>query len=157
MESTPSSGSESPTPLTRRTNPALAVRSWSASRRVRTFGLGALCGALALSLVVVVTSIFAASGDRSPVLPEPAPASDVQVTPRPTPTATPSAPSPRATVVAPPQPEEAAPVEESTEPVVAPVPEPSPEVSEPPVEDTADEGPGNSGSAPGRTKPPKAP
>ena len=38
-----------------------------------------------------------------------------------------------------------------------PAPEPSPEVSEPAVEDTADEGPGNSGSAPGRTKPPKAP
>jgi hypothetical protein len=146
MESTPSSRSESPTPLIRRTNPALAVRSWPASRRVRTFGLGALCGALALSLVVVVTSIFAASGDRPPLLPEPAPASDVRVTPRPTPSSTPSMLAPQPEVVATPEAEEPAPEEGPIEPVVVPA-------ADEPVEDA----PGNSGSAPGRTKPPKSP
>lgn len=158
MESTPSSRSESPTPLTRRTNPALAVRSWPASRRVRTFGLGALCGALALSLVVVVTSIFAASGDRPPLLPEPAPASDVRVTPRPTPSSTPSTPAPRPEVVATPEAEEPAPEEGATEPVVAPAPAPSPVATDPPAADEpVEDAPGNSGSAPGRTKPPKSP
>lgn len=156
MASTPSSRSESPTPLTRRTNPALAVRSWPASRRVRTFGLGALCGALALSLVVVVTSIFAASGDRPPLLPEPAPASDVRVAPRPTPSSTPSTPAPQPEVVATPEAEEPAPEEGAIEPVVAPAP--SPVATDPPAADEpVEDAPGNSGSAPGRTKPPKSP
>ena len=149
MEPTPSSGPENPAPLTRRTNPALH-RSWLGSRRTQTFGLGALCGALGLSLVVVVSSIFAASGDQPPALPEPAPASEARVTPPPasTPTPAPTRPAP-VPETAPTT--DAVPDEPESEPVVVPEPAPAPA----PVETVpADEdAPGNSGSAPGRNKP----
>ncbi|MDW4573804.1 hypothetical protein R8Z57_13570 [Microbacterium sp. M3] len=156
MESTPSSAWDAPTPLTRRTDPVSAARSWSRSRRARTFGLGALCGGLALSLVVVVTSIFAASADRPPLLPQPAPAAEERPAPRVTPTPTPSptvlkvAEEPADTV---PEPEAEA------ETVVDPAPAPEPTAVEPPpaAADEAEPAPGNSGSAPGRTKTPKNP
>lgn len=150
MESTPPSGKKNPAPLTRRTNPALD-RSWLRSRRTQTFGLGALCGALALSLVVVVSSIFAASGDRPPVLPEPAPVSEARVTPRvtPTPTATPSATPPAEATTDAPEPE---PAQDLTGTVVAPAPAPVETTPAP-----ADDSPGNSGDAPGRNKDPKTP
>lgn len=151
MEPTPPSGPENAAPLTRRTNPALD-RSWLRSRRTQTFGLGALCGALALSLVVVVSSIFAASGDRPPVLPEPA--SEARTTPRATPApASPPSPTVESTV----PPTDATPDEP---PVAKPVlePEPAPVESEPPVlAEEASTSPGNSGSAPGRAKDPKKP
>lgn len=158
MESTPSSGPEAPAPLTRRTNPALAVREWSRSRRVRTFGLGALCGALGLSLVIVITSIFAASDGVPPLSPdEPAPVSEVRTTPRPTPTSTPT-PTPPPSVetvddpVDAPADDLAAPPS-TTDPAPAPVePEPAPAPSE-----EAPASPGQSGSAPGHTRPPKQP
>ncbi|WP_194409478.1 hypothetical protein [Microbacterium cremeum] len=151
MPPTPSSGPENPAPLTRRTNPALH-RPWLRSRRTQTFGLGALCGALGLSLVVVVSSIFAASDDRPPALPEPAPASEARVTPRVTPTPT---PTPTPTVEAT-TPTDAAPDEPVTEPPVPP--EPDPVESPPPVVgEEPPTGPGNSGTAPGRTKDPKKP
>lgn len=154
MESTPSSASDAPTPPTRRANPA-TMRSWSRSRRVRTFGLGALCGALALSLVVVVTSIFAASGDRSPVLPLPAPVAEERPAPRvtPTPTAPPAVAAETPDMTAEPVPEA-----ETSDPVAAPAPAPEPApVESPPPADEVETAPGNSGSAPGRTKDPKDP
>ncbi|MFK4837843.1 hypothetical protein ACI3KY_19105, partial [Microbacterium sp. ZW T2_14] len=77
MESTPSSGPETPAPLIPTATPTPAPTgvdgSWVRSRRVQTFALGALVGALALSLVVVVTAVFAAvQGERSPLPAEPA-------------------------------------------------------------------------------------
>lgn len=151
MEPTPSSGPENPAPLTRRTNPALD-RSWLRSRRTQTLGLGALCGALGLSLVVVVSSIVAAPGDQPPVLPKPAPVSEAGVTPRanptPTPARTPSTPVPEAA-----PPTEVVPDEPATQPVTQPVADPAPAPAPAETAPAEEDAPGNSGSAPGRNKP----
>ena len=154
MESTPSSGSETTAPLVPDTAPTSPDLSWVRSRRVHTFALGALVGALGLSLVVVVSTIFAAAQNPPAPLPAaPAPVSEVRTTPRPTPT---PAPTPAPTAEATDETTDA-PVEEAptTEPVVAPAPAPTP--SEPPVEADDSSDPGQSGSAPGRTKAPKKP
>lgn len=151
MEPTPSSGPDNPAPLTRRTNPALDRSwAWGRSRRTQTFGLGALCGALGLSLVVVVSSILAASGDQPPALPEPAPVSEARITPRAAPTPTPAPTRPETVPEAAPT-TDAAPDEPESQPVVVPEPAPAPApVETAPAEEDA---PGNSGSAPGRNKP----
>jgi hypothetical protein len=160
MESTPSSGSETPAPLTPTATPTAADASWVRSRRVQTFALGALVGALALSLVVVVTAVFAAvQGDHSPLPADPAPVAETRVTPRPT--TTPKTPmfTPSPTVP-PAETETDPPVDEQTdELVVAPVPVPAPTVPPPTTEEEEDSssGPGNSDSAPGRTKVPRRP
>lgn len=151
MESKPSSGPETPVPLTRRAASAAATRLALRSRRVQTFGLGALCGALALSLVIVLTTIVAVAQrpdvvprDPAPVsgerLPTPAPA-----TPTPSPTATraPTA-APEEQADAAPDADPAPPVAQDPPPAPAPAPEPTP----------SDTAPGNSGNAPGRTKKP---
>lgn len=156
MESTPSSVPDTTAPLSPTAAPTAADASWVRSRRVQTFALGALVGALALSLVVVVTTVFAAvQGDRSPLPEDPAPVAETRVTPRattpaPTPTATPSPTVPPAESET-----DAADDEHTAEPVVEPAPAPAP----PPVaeEDDSSGEPGNSGSAPGRTKEPKKP
>ena len=154
MEPSPSSGSEAPTSLLPIAQPAPAERSWLRSRRVQTFGLGALCGALGLSLVIVVTSIFAAAGSRSPAGPvDPAPASDVQPTPRATPTPAPTGEVADATTDA------STPPADDTPPVADPAPEPEPApapTTAPPADETAD-GPGRSDTAPGHSKDPKKP
>ena len=160
MESTPSSGSETPAPLTPTATPTPtgADGSWVRSRRVQTFALGALVGALALSLVVVVTAVFAAvQGDRSPLPAEPAPVSEVRVTPRASPPAPTSSPSPSPTPpVAPAEPETDAAEGGQADPAIEPAPAPAPTVPATEEGDTSSD-PGNSGSAPGRTKEPKRP
>jgi outer membrane biosynthesis protein TonB len=156
MDSTPTSGSEPLVPPTRRAAAAAAVRELSRSRRAQTFGLGALCGALALSLLIVVTTIFAAQQTPGPLGDEPAPVSEERVS-TPTPTRTPPAstpvptrtPTPDATVE--PQEPDAAPdpvvaPEPSATQVPAPEPEPGPESTPTPT------APGNSGNAPGHNK-----
>jgi hypothetical protein len=158
MESTPSSGSETPAPLTHTATPAPtgADASWVRSRRVHTFALGALVGALALSLVVVVTAVFAAvQGDRSPLPAEPAPVSEVRVTPRASPPAPTSSPSPTPPVT-PAEPETDAADGGQTDPAIEPAPAPAP-TAPATEENDSSSGPGNSGSAPGRTKEPKKP
>ncbi len=158
MESTPSSGSPAPAPLTRRAVMALD-RAGLRSRRAQTFGLGALCGALGVALVIVVASIFAASAARPPLLPE-QPVSEVRSTPRATPT--PAAPTPTPTPTSTPSPDgstDTADSDVAADPPVAPAPAPAPapsQTTEPPA-DEAPVSPGNSGSAPGHTKPPKNP
>ncbi|MFE5407418.1 hypothetical protein [Microbacterium sp. NPDC056569] len=156
MEPMPSSEptAPGPAPLTRRTNPALADRAWLRSRRVQTFGLGALCGALGLSLLVVVTTILGASQNPSPLVPvDPAPVSE----PRPT-ASVPATPSPRPTPTTEPvEQTDAAPETAAEEPVAAvPAPAPAPTASEPPAgEEEGTEpadAPGNSASAPGQLK-----
>jgi cytoskeletal protein RodZ len=155
MESTPSSGPETPAPLTRRTNPALAVRTWSRSRRVQTFGLGALCGALGLALLVVVTSILGAPREQAPLLSEdPASVTEVRPTPSATPESTPTS-TPAATETT--EATDAASDDEAAEPAPEPVPMPAPTADEPPPPDDSAASPGKSGSAPGKNKPPKNP
>jgi hypothetical protein len=158
MESTPSSVPDTPVALDPTAAPTAADASWVRSRRVHTFALGALVGALALSLVVVVTAVFAAvQGQRSPLPADPAPVAETRVTPRPTtPAPTPLlSPSP---TVPPADTETEPPVDElTTEPVVEPVPVPAPTVPPPTEEADASDDPGNSGTAPGRTKEPKRP
>ncbi len=162
MESTPSSVPDTPVALNPTAAPAAtdaaADASWVRSRRVQTFALGALVGALALSLVVVVTAVFAAvQGQRAPLPADPAPVAETHVTPRPTtPAPTPMfTPSP---TVPPAETETDPPVDEQTsEPVVEPVPVPAPTVPPPTEEADTSTDPGNSGTAPGRTKEPKRP
>jgi hypothetical protein len=162
MESTPSSVPDTPAALPPAATATAADESWVRSRRVQTFALGALVGALALSLVVVVTAVFAAvQGQRSPVPADPAPVAETRVTPRPTtPAPTPMlSPSP---TVPPAETETEAAGDELTtepvaEPVVEPAPVPAPTVPEPAEEADASDDPGNSGTAPGRTKEPKRP
>ena len=154
MEPISSSEPTAPAPLTRRTNPALADRSWMRSRRVQTFGLGALCGALGLSLLVVVTTILGASQNPPPLVPaDPAPVSE----PRPSASVPTTAPSRPSTPMVEPveQPDVATEPEETVEePVVAvPAPAPAPTETQPPAEETADT-PGNSANAPGQQKKP---
>lgn len=153
MESMPSSEPTAPAPLTRRTSPALADRSWMRSRRVQTFGLGALCGALGLSLVVVVTTILGASQNQAPLLPagpapvsEPGPPASVPATPSPS-----STPTDEPVQDADAEPE--APVEQPVVAVPAPAPEPAPEptTTQPPAEESTGN-PGNSANAPGQLK-----
>lgn len=157
MESTPSSVPDTPVALTPTAAPAAGDASWVRSRRVQTFALGALVGALALSLVIVVTAVFATvQGQRPPLPADPAPVAETRVTPRPTtPAPTPMlTPSP---TVPPAETETDPPVDDQfSEPVVEPVPVPAPTVP-PPTEEEASSGPGNSGTAPGRTKDPKKP
>lgn len=149
MESTPPSGSEPVAPPTRRAAAVHTVRELSRSRRVQTFGLGALCGALALSLLVVVTTIFAVSQRPELLADEPAPVSEQRFptptpstsTPAPIPTPSPTV-EPAEEVDAAPAPDPAPPVTQVPEPVPAPEPTPTP---------TA---PGNSGNAPGHKKKP---
>ena len=151
MEPMPSSEPTAPAPLTRRMNPALADRSWLRSRRVQTFGLGALCGALGLSLLVVVTTILGASQNQSPLVPAvPAPVSE----PRP-PASVPTAPSPRSTPTTDPMEQTDAATEPDDAPeqevVAVPAPEPAPTETQPPADETeSTDGPGNSDNAPGR-------
>jgi cytoskeletal protein RodZ len=151
MEPMPSSEPTAPAPLTRRTNPALADRSWLRSRRVQTFGLGALCGALGLSLLVVVTTILGASQDPSPLVPapvsEPRPPASVP-TIRPSPARTPTTDPVEQTDAA------MEPDGTTDEEVVAvPAPEPAPTETQPPVDETeSTDAPGNSDNAPGRQK-----
>jgi len=156
MESTPSSGSETTAPLIPEPAPASRDGSWLRSRRAHTFALGALVGALGLSLVVVVSTIFAAAGNPpSPLPAAPAPVSEVRTTPRAMPT---TAPTPEPTVETTDMSTDAAPEEEATtEPVVAPAPAPTSSEAPPAEADEAPTSPGRSGSAPGQTKAPKKP
>lgn len=151
MEPTPSSGSEPATPPTRRAAAVQTVRELSRSRRVQTFGLGALCGALGLSLLIVVTTIFAVSQRPDQLPADPAPLSEERVT---TPTPTSPAPAPTPTpepTVEPVDEADAAPEPEPAPPPPAiSVPEPAPAPQPTPTE-TA---PGNSGNAPGHNKKP---
>ncbi|MFD4960525.1 hypothetical protein [Microbacterium sp. NPDC058389] len=155
MEPTPSSGSEPVAPPTRRAAAVHTVRELSRSRRVQTFGLGALCGALALSLIVVVTTIFAVS-QRPEMLPDdPAPVSEERVaTPTPTPTRSTPAPTPTTDPAVEPVDEADAAPGADAEPappetqVPAPTPDPEPEPTPTPT------APGNSGNAPGHNKKP---
>jgi len=151
MEPMPSSEPTAPAPLTRRTNPALADRSWMRSRRVQTFGLGALCGALGLSLLVVVTTILGASQNQAPLVPaDPAPVSE----PRPS-ASFPATPSPSsAPTTEPGEDTDAAtePEAPAEQPVVAvPAPAPEPTQTQPPADESTDS-PGNSANAPGQLK-----
>ncbi|MFB7884754.1 hypothetical protein [Microbacterium sp. NPDC056057] len=151
MEPMPSSEPTAPAPLTRRTNPALADRSWMRSRRVQTFGLGALCGALGLSLLVVVTTILGASQNQAPLVPaDPAPVSE----PRPS-ASFPATPSPSSAPTTEPAEETDAATEPEApaeQPVVAvPAPAPEPTQTQPPADESTDS-PGNSANAPGRLK-----
>ncbi|KQP68293.1 hypothetical protein ASF40_19225 [Microbacterium sp. Leaf288] len=151
MEPMPSSEPTAPAPLTRRTDPALADRSWMRSRRVQTFGLGALCGALGLSLLVVVTTILGASQNQAPLVPaDPAPVSE----PRPS-ASIPATPSPSSTPTTGPAEETDAATEPEApaeQPVVAvPAPAPEPTQTQPPADESTDS-PGNSDNAPGRQK-----
>ena len=151
MEPMPSSEPTAPAPLTRRTNPALADRSWMRSRRVQTFGLGALCGALGLSLLVVVTTILGASQNQAPLVPaDPAPVSE----PRPS-ASFPATPSPSsAPTTEPAEDTDAAtePEAPAEQPVVAvPAPAPEPTQTQPPADESTDS-PGNSANAPGQLK-----
>jgi hypothetical protein len=148
MDPTPSSGSEPATPPTRRAAAAVqTVRELSRSRRVQTFGLGALCGALGLSLLIVVTTIFAVSLRPDQLPADPAPVSEERVS---TPTPTPPAPTPSPDpTVAPVEEADAAPEAEPAPPatqVPAPAPAPEPEPTPTPT------APGNSGNAPGHKK-----
>ena len=158
MEPMPSSEPTAPAPLTRRTNPALADRSWMRSRRVQTFGLGALCGALGLSLLVVVTTILGASQNQAPLVPadpapvsEPRPSASFPATPSPSsaPTTEPAEDTDAAT-------EPEAPAEQPVVAVPAPVPAPAPTQTQPPSSDDQGTEPtngrGNSDNAPGRQK-----
>ncbi|MGN6221272.1 MAG: hypothetical protein ACTHNQ_17370 [Microbacterium sp.] len=149
MDPTPSSGSESATPPTRRAAAVQTARELSRSRRVQTFGLGALCGALGLSLLLVVTTIFAVSQRSDPLPADPAPVSEERVS---TPTPTPPAPTPSPDpAVAPVEEADAAPEAEPAPPATqVPAPAPAPE-TEPTPTPTA---PGNSGNAPGHKKKP---
>lgn len=152
MEPMPSSEPTAPAPLTRRTDPALADRSWMRSRRVQTFGLGALCGALGLSLLVVVTTILGASQNQAPLVPaDPAPISE----PRPPVSVPSTTPSPSSTATTEPVEESDAATEPESpveEPVVAvPAPEPQPTETQPPTNESTDS-PGNSANAPGQLK-----
>ena len=157
MESTPSSGPETPAPLTPTATPTGVDGSWVRSRRVQTFALGALVGALALSLVVVVTAVFAAvQGERSPLPAGPAPVSEPRVTPRATTPGPTPAPTPGLTVPPDGTETDAADEEETADPVVPPAPAPVP-TPPPTAEAEPPSGPGNSGTAPGRTKEPKKP
>jgi hypothetical protein len=123
---------------------------------VQTFALGALVGALALSLVVVVTAVFGAvQGDRSPLPADPAPASEVRVTPRASPPAPTSSPSPTPPVP-PAEPQPDAGDDGQTDPAIEQAPAPAPTAPATEESDSSG-GPGNSGSAPGRTKEPKKP
>ncbi|NLP84445.1 hypothetical protein HF576_11340 [Microbacterium sp. CFH 90308] len=162
MEPMSSSGSETPTPLTDTAGPARLAAPFDAvlirmrSRRVQTFALGALVGALGLSLVVVVTTIFAAAQQSPSPLPA-APATEMRSTPSPAPTLTRSPPP---TVDAGEETTDAAPddgrVEPgASEPVIEPAPAPS-QIQSPPAAVEPD-APGRSGSAPGKTKEPKNP
>jgi len=151
MEPTPSSGSEPVAPPTRRAAAVQTVRELSRSRRVQTFGLGALCGALGLSLLIVVTTIFAVAQRPDELPADPAPLSEERVA-TPTPTHTAPAPTPTPTpdpTIEPAEDVDAAP-EPDAEPAppVTPVPAPAPE-PEPAPTSTA---PGNSGNAPGHNK-----
>ncbi|GAA5212542.1 hypothetical protein [Microbacterium kyungheense] len=151
MESTPSSGSEPLAPSTRRAAAVHTVRELSRSRRVQTFGLGALCGALALSLLVVVTTIFAMSQRPDVLADEPAPVSEQRL-PTPVPTTSTPAPTPTPSPTIEPVEEADAPPEAEADPappvIDPPVPEPEPEVAPEPT------APGNSGNAPGHKKKP---
>ncbi|MEV4687131.1 hypothetical protein [Microbacterium sp. LWH3-1.2] len=154
MEPMPSSEPTAPAPLTRRTNPALSDRSWVRSRRVQTFGLGALCGALGLSLLVVVTTILGASQNPSPLRPaDPAPVSEPRLpasvpTTRPSPARTPTTDPVEQTDAAT-EPDGAT----EEEVVAVPAPEPAPTETQPPVDETESTvAPGNSDNAPGRQK-----
>ena len=151
MEPMPSSEPTAPAPLTRRTDPALADRSWMRSRRVQTFGLGALCGALGLSLLVVVTTILGASQNQAPLVPaDPAPVSE----PRPS-ASFPATPSPSSAPTTEPAEETDAATEPEApaeQPVVAvPAPAPEPTQTQPPADESTDS-PGNSANAPGQLK-----
>ncbi|MGU3645699.1 hypothetical protein ACLBXX_12080 [Microbacterium sp. C23T] len=152
MEPMPSSEPTAPAPLTRRTSPALAHRSWMRSRRVQTFGLGALCGALGLSLLVVVTTIIGASQNQAPLVPaDPAPVSE----PRPSASFPAARPTPSSTPTDEPVEEaDAEPEAPVEQPVVAdPAPQPVPTETQPPGDETeSTDAPGNSGNAPGRQK-----
>ncbi|WP_374976933.1 hypothetical protein ACEYYH_03640 [Microbacterium trichothecenolyticum] len=154
MEPMPSSEPTAPAPLTRRTNPALADRSWMRSRCVQTFGLGALCGALSLSLLVVVTTILGASQNPSPLGPaDPAPVSEPRLpasvlTTTPSPSSTPTVEPVEQTDAA------TEPEETAEEPAVSvPAPAPAPTETQPPADETEDS-PGNSANAPGQQKKP---
>ena len=160
MEPSSSSGPDDPTSVLPTVDPlaapARAERSWLRSRRAQTFGLGALCGALGLSLVIVVTSIVAAAGEGSPALPvDPAPMSERQVSPTPTPVRedTIDDPTDESTDAAPPAVDAAPPI---ADPAPAPEPLPAPAPTAAPADDSAD-APGRSGTAPGHNKEPKKP
>lgn len=156
-----SSGPDDPTSVLPTADPPVAIpaqaeRSWLRSRRTQTFGLGALCGALGLSLVIVVTSIVAAAGEGSPALPvDPAPVSEQRTSPTPTPVREHAIddPTDESTDAAPPAVDAAPPI---ADPAPAPEPLPAPAPTAAPADDSAD-APGRSGTAPGHNKEPKKP
>jgi len=151
MEPTPSSGSEPVAPPTRRAAAVRAAHGLSRSRRVQTFGLGILCGSLGLSLLIVVTTIFAVSQRPEQLPADPATVSEERVatpappgsTPAPTPTPEPTV-EPVDEVDAAPGPDAQPAPPQTDAPVPAPAPEPEPTPTA-----TA---PGNSGNAPGHNK-----
>ncbi|WP_203581744.1 hypothetical protein [Microbacterium hibisci] len=157
MDPKPSSEPDPSAPLTRRANPALSTRF---SRRASTFALGGLVGALAVALLIVVTSIISTPRDAAPLVPgAPDPVAEVHPTPRPTPTAT---PTPTVDVSESAEEEtDAAPDDPATAPLADPQPAPElePAPSEPAAEEDDSESttPGRSGTAPGQTKEPKKP